>query len=145
MAAPNPILPADPTDNSRNWEDSRWLDPHWAKRLQALSDEASTPENIDPKWMALIALAVDATPQNTYPQGMRRHLRRALEYGATRQEITAVLRYVSLLGQHSLKLGAAILKEELTMRPAADSASSHPPTAGTPARVSRKPARSLQG
>jgi hypothetical protein len=45
-------------------------------------------------------------------------MRRALALGATRQEIAAVLRYVSVLGQHSIKLGASILKEELAIGPA---------------------------
>ena len=38
---------------------------------------------------------------------------RALIAGASLEEVAAVLRYVSVLGQHSLKLGAHILLEEL--------------------------------
>ena len=85
----------------------------WAERLSALTREADQPSGVDPKLMALVALAVDAAPQSLYPQGVRRHIRRALGAGASLEEIAAVLRYVSLLGQHSLKLGAQILMEEL--------------------------------
>lgn len=99
------------------WDDSLWLDPQWSARLIALSDEAGTPSDVDHKWMALVALAVDAAPQSLYPQGMRRHMRHALQLGATRQEIAAVLRYVSIVGQHSIKLGSSILREELALRP----------------------------
>ena len=102
-------------DSAQGWEDGLWLDPKWGEQMLALVEGAAEPAGIDPKWMALVALAVDAAPQSLYPQGMRRHMRRALALGATRQEIAAVLRYVSVLGKHSIKLGASILKEELAM------------------------------
>ena len=44
---------------------------------------------------------------------MRRHIRKALELGATKQEITAVLQCVSVLGIHTMSLGAPILLEEV--------------------------------
>ena len=44
---------------------------------------------------------------------VRRHIRKALELGATKQEITAVLQCVSVLGIHTMSLGAPILLEEL--------------------------------
>ena len=43
----------------------------------------------------------------------RRHIRGALSAGATRDEILAVLQAVSVLGIHSMSLGAPILVEEL--------------------------------
>ncbi|MDP3521204.1 MAG: carboxymuconolactone decarboxylase family protein [Hydrogenophaga sp.] len=95
------------------WEACAWLDAPWADRLGALAREADEAPGLDPKLMALVALAVDAAPQSLYPQGMRRHMRRALIAGASLEEVAAVLRYVSVLGQHSLKLGAHILLEEL--------------------------------
>lgn len=102
------VRPPDPA-----WEACAWLDPVWAERLSELTREADQPSGVDPKLMALVALAVDAAPQSLYPQGVRRHIRRALGTGASLEEIAAVLRYVSLLGQHSLKLGTQILMEEL--------------------------------
>ena len=45
--------------------------------------------------------------------GVRRHIRKALELGATKQEITAVLQCVSVLGIHTMSLGAPILLEEV--------------------------------
>lgn len=118
MTAPRKFDHMD-ADSIQDWEDGLWLDPKWSQQMLALAAETSTPQGIDPKWMELIALAVDAAPQSLYPQGLRRHMRRALRLGATREEISAVLRYVSLLGQHSVKLGASILKEELAMNTAA--------------------------
>lgn len=102
------------------WEACAWLDASWADRLGALAREADEAPGLDPKLMALVALAVDAAPHSVYPQGMRRHMRRALTAGASVEEVAAVLRYVSVLGQHSLKLGAHILLEELATLPHRD-------------------------
>ena len=44
---------------------------------------------------------------------MRRHIRKALELGASREEIMAVLQLTSVLGIHTMSLGAPILQEEL--------------------------------
>lgn len=115
--ATNKRFPLVEGESATDWEDGMWLDKRWCEQMFALARDAAAPQGIDPKWMELVALAVDAAPQSLYPQGMRRHMRRALVLGATQQEIAAVLRYVSLLGQHSVKLGASILKEELAMRP----------------------------
>lgn len=115
MVTAKKIGPPTNREAEQGWEDGLWLDPKWSQQMLALVEGASEPVGIDPKWMALVALAVDAAPQSLYPQGMRRHMRRALALGATRQEIAAVLRYVSVSGQHSIKLGASILKEELAM------------------------------
>jgi hypothetical protein len=43
---------------------------------------------------------------------VRRHIRKALELGATREEIAAVLQGVSILGIHSMNLAAPMLLEE---------------------------------
>jgi alkylhydroperoxidase/carboxymuconolactone decarboxylase family protein YurZ len=51
-----------------------------------------------------------------YAPGVRRHIRGALDAGATKQEILAVLQAVSVLGIHSMSLGAPILVDELAAR-----------------------------
>jgi alkylhydroperoxidase/carboxymuconolactone decarboxylase family protein YurZ len=63
--------------------------------------------------MELIAIAVDASCTHMYAPGVRRHIRKALELGATPQQITAVLQLTSVLGIHTMSLGAPILQEEL--------------------------------
>ncbi|MCY1461886.1 hypothetical protein D9M71_795970 [compost metagenome] len=47
-----------------------------------------------------------------YAPGVRRHIRKALELGVTIEEILAVLQLTSILGIHSMALGAPILIEE---------------------------------
>jgi alkylhydroperoxidase/carboxymuconolactone decarboxylase family protein YurZ len=44
---------------------------------------------------------------------VRRHIRRALESGATREQIIAVLQLVSVQGMHSMCMAAPILVEQL--------------------------------
>jgi len=51
-----------------------------------------------------------------YAPGVRRHIRKALELGVSKEEILAVLQTVSALGIHSMSLGAPILAEELAAR-----------------------------
>jgi alkylhydroperoxidase/carboxymuconolactone decarboxylase family protein YurZ len=64
----------------------------------------------------LIAIAVDASCTHLYAPGVRRHVRKALELGATKEEIAAVLQLTSVLGIHTMSVGAPILHEELAAR-----------------------------
>jgi alkylhydroperoxidase/carboxymuconolactone decarboxylase family protein YurZ len=47
-----------------------------------------------------------------YAPGTRRHIRKALELGASKTQIMGVLELVSVLGIHSVALGAPMLLEE---------------------------------
>jgi alkylhydroperoxidase/carboxymuconolactone decarboxylase family protein YurZ len=58
------------------------------------------------KSFELIAIAVDASCTHMYAPGVRRHIRKALELGVTVEEILAVLQLTSILGIHSMALGA---------------------------------------
>ena len=85
------------------------------------------------------AIAVDASCTHMYAPGTRRHIRKALELGATRAEIAAVLQAVSVLGIHSASLGMPMLLEELAaLEPAHSETRCEPPRpeAGAPVRVS---------
>jgi alkylhydroperoxidase/carboxymuconolactone decarboxylase family protein YurZ len=68
---------------------------------------------LDPKTIELIRLALDASCTQLYAPGVRRHIRRALESGATREQIIAVLQLVSVQGMHSMCMAAPILVEQL--------------------------------
>ncbi len=71
---------------------------------------------LDPKTVEFIAIAVDASCTHMYAPGVRRHIRKALELGATQEEIAAVLQLTSVLGIHTMSLCAPILLEELAAR-----------------------------
>jgi alkylhydroperoxidase/carboxymuconolactone decarboxylase family protein YurZ len=95
------------------WNEMAELDPAW---LEKFLDMAMTPLAsgvLDPKTYEFLAIAVDASCTHLYSPGVRRHIRKALDLGATREEIMAVLQCVAVLGIHSCALGVPILVEEL--------------------------------
>ena len=71
---------------------------------------------LDPKTYELIAIAVDASCTHMYAPGVRTHIRKALELGVTFEEIAAVLQLTSVLGIHTMSMGAPILLEEVAAR-----------------------------
>ena len=95
------------------WEPFYQLDPAWTEAFIAMGAKPTLSGVLDPKVIEFIAIAVDASCTHMYAPGVRRHIRKALELGATKQEITAVLQCVSVLGIHTMSLGAPILQEEL--------------------------------
>ena len=96
-----------------NWEPFAALDPDWTEKFMAMGITPMVSGVLDAKTIEFIAIAVDASCTHMYAPGVRRHIRKALELGATKQEITAVLQCVSVLGIHTMSLGAPILLEEL--------------------------------
>ena len=101
------------------WDPFYELDPAWTERFMAMGMHAMQSGVLDAKTIEFIAIAVDASCTHLYAPGVRRHIRRALELGATPQEITTVLQLVSVLGIHTLSVGAPILLEEMAAREAA--------------------------
>ncbi len=100
------------------WDAFAELDPLWTERFIAMGSMPMLSGVLEPKVIEFIAIAVDASVTHMYAPGVRRHIRRALELGATRDEIAAVLQCTSVLGIHTMSLGAPILLEELAARAA---------------------------
>ncbi|HET7525030.1 MAG TPA: carboxymuconolactone decarboxylase family protein [Burkholderiaceae bacterium] len=96
-----------------NWNPFYELDPVWTEQFMAMGLKPMLSGALDAKTIEFIAIAVDASCTHMYAPGVRRHIRKALELGATKEEITAVLQCVSVLGIHTMSLGAPILLEEL--------------------------------
>jgi alkylhydroperoxidase/carboxymuconolactone decarboxylase family protein YurZ len=95
------------------WDAFAELDPAWAEKFMAMGMHAVLSGVLEPKVFEFLAIAVDASCTHMYAPGTRRHIRKALQLGATKEEIAAVLQAVSVLGIHSSSLGAPILLEEL--------------------------------
>jgi alkylhydroperoxidase/carboxymuconolactone decarboxylase family protein YurZ len=95
------------------WDAFAELDPAWAEKFMAMGMHPIVSGVLEPKVLEFIAIAVDASCTHMYAPGTRRHIRKALELGATTQEINAVLQAVSVLGIHTSSLGAPILLDEL--------------------------------
>jgi len=121
MTAPRPATPlCDKLRAAGEWN-PKWdpfydLDPAWTEAFMAMGTKPMLADVLDPKVVEFIAIAVDASCTHMYAPGVRRHIRKALDLGATLQEITAVLQLTSVLGIHTMSLGAPILLEELAAR-----------------------------
>ncbi len=68
---------------------------------------------LPPKIKELIYIAIDASCTHMHAVGTRAHIKNALKYGATKEEIMEVLELVSVLGIHTLTMGVPILVQEL--------------------------------
>jgi alkylhydroperoxidase/carboxymuconolactone decarboxylase family protein YurZ len=97
------------------WDEFLELDPVWTEKFMGMGVHPIASGVLDPKTVEFLAIAVDASCTHMYAPGVRRHIRKALDLGATKEEILAVLQCVSVLGIHSCSLGVPILVEELAI------------------------------
>lgn len=125
MSAPaTPDKPATPISDALkangcwnpNWDPIAQIDQVWMEKF--LNMGLHGKHVLDPKTYELIAIAVDASCTHMYAPGVRTHIRKALELGVTREEIAAVLQLTSVLGIHTMSMGAPILLEEVAARQA---------------------------
>jgi alkylhydroperoxidase/carboxymuconolactone decarboxylase family protein YurZ len=106
-----PAREAGPWDSPALAQLREW-DPVWVDQCLKMSDSPWTSNILPRKDVELISIAVNAACTNLSAGGTRRHIRRALEAGATREEILMILKVASLLSIHTCSLGAPILLEE---------------------------------
>ena len=113
-----PISDAMQADGSWNpaWDAAAALDPDWMEDFLRMGTSAWQRNVLDPKTLEFIAIAVDAACTHMYAPGTRRHIAKALDLGATPQEVLSVLQAVAVLGIHSVALGAPMLLEEMKAR-----------------------------
>lgn len=98
------------------WDEAVAFDLEWMEKFLDMATLPLRKGVLDPKTYELIAIAVDASCTHLYAPGTRRHIAKALELGATPEEIMAVLQCVAVLGIHSVALGAPILADEMRQR-----------------------------
>jgi alkylhydroperoxidase/carboxymuconolactone decarboxylase family protein YurZ len=110
----------------------RQWDPSWADTCVRMSSNPWTSGVLPRKTVELICIALNAACTNLDPDGTRRHIRAALQAGASRDEILMVLKMASLLSIHSCSLGAPILLDE-TRAAGAQPAPRQGPRPATPA------------
>ena len=117
MAIKSGTMKASETDRPTNpWGSSldkfkEW-DPKGGETLLRVGTNPWTSGVLPRKEVELISLALNCACTNLDEAGTRRHIRGALDAGATREEILAVFKMASLLALHSCSLGAPILLEE---------------------------------
>jgi len=93
-------------------EQLRAYDAGWAELGLAVAANPWRSGVLPLKLVELIGVAVNAACTNLNADGTRRHIRGALEAGASRDEILTVLKMASFLSIHTCSLGAPILLEE---------------------------------
>ncbi len=118
MVSQTPISDAMQADGSWNqaWDEAAALDPGWMEDFLRMGTSAWQRNVLDAKTLEFIAIAVDAACTHMYAPGTRRHIAKALDLGASPQEVLSVLQAVAVLGIHSVALGAPILAEEMKTR-----------------------------
>ena len=94
-----------------SWESSARLDPVWTEKAIAVSIVPTVSGALDAKTVEFIQIALNLALR--HPTGARKHIRRALQSGATREQLTAVLQLASLPALQEMQFGAPILLEEL--------------------------------
>ena len=95
------------------WQALRDADPAF---FDAFAELAAVPRRstaLDPKVKELVCVAVNAAATHMYEPGIRDHVRRAVELGATREELLEVLQLTSTLGIHAVTVGVPVLLEAL--------------------------------
>lgn len=101
---------------NKGWDEAAALDPDWMERFLTMGTTSWQRGVLDAKTLEFIAIAVDASCTHMYAPGVRRHIAKALDLGATPDEILAVLQAVAVLGIHSVALGAPMLVQEMRDR-----------------------------
>src|SRR5215831_20496033 len=90
----------------------REFDPAWAQTCERMTINPWRSGVLSKKLVELIGVGLNAACTDLNEDGTRRHIRRALDAGATRDEILFVLKCASVMSIHSCSLGAPILLEE---------------------------------
>jgi alkylhydroperoxidase/carboxymuconolactone decarboxylase family protein YurZ len=90
----------------------REWDATWAEQCLRMSTNPWTSGLLPRKFVELVGVALNAACTNLNPDGTRRHIRAAVEAGATRDQILMILKMASVMSIHSCSLGAPILLEE---------------------------------
>jgi alkylhydroperoxidase/carboxymuconolactone decarboxylase family protein YurZ len=95
------------------WDEMLLLDPEFFDAYTQFSGVPWVSGVLEPKVKELIYTAFDVAATHLYTPGLRQHIRNALGYGATREEIMEVIELVSVIGIHACTVGVPILVEEL--------------------------------
>jgi alkylhydroperoxidase/carboxymuconolactone decarboxylase family protein YurZ len=93
-------------DQLREW------DRLWVEVCAQMTTNPWTGGVLPRKLVELISLGLNAACTNLNLEGTRRHVRGALDAGASREEVLFVVKCASVLSIHSCSLGAPILLEE---------------------------------
>ena len=95
------------------WDPFFQLDSVWTEEFIAAGAPVYIGDVLPPKLAELLSIAFDASITHMYAPGTRRHIKAALQHGATMEEIMEVLKICVAEGAQACNLGVPILAEEL--------------------------------
>lgn len=98
------------------WEETLRLAPDWFEAYGDLSAVPWREGHLAPKLKEFLYIAVDAATTHLYEPGLRAHYRNAMQYGATAEEMVAVLTLISQMGIESALAGLPLLEAALRQR-----------------------------
>src|SRR6185312_15424715 len=87
------------------------ISPQFAEGFLGYGEVSWNAGPLPPKVRAFIGLAICASPSLLHAPGMRRHIRLALDHGATKVEISEVLQLASAIAIHTCTYGVPALVE----------------------------------
>lgn len=93
--------------NALGGDDPRWeamaaTDPEIVSEFIKLEASTRQRKALEPKVRELVHIAVASSTAHLFEPGIRHHIAKALELGATKEEILDVLRLTSVLGVHTM-------------------------------------------
>ncbi|MDD4858835.1 MAG: carboxymuconolactone decarboxylase family protein [Dehalococcoidales bacterium] len=100
------------------WSEEAWgqllrLDPDFFDAYRAYSSKPWLQGVLPPKIKEFVYIAIDVACTHLNAPGTHVHIKNALGYGATKEEIMEVFELASVLGIHTLNMAVPILVEEL--------------------------------
>ena len=95
------------------WEDILRLDPTYFAAALTLSGSSHAAGVLDERTIALLRIAASASTTHLHGPTVEVQIDRALDEGASAEEIMEVLQLASVLGLHSCTFGVPILADEL--------------------------------
>ena len=120
QAAPKAVVATPACDTMRAigqwntaWEPFFELDPLWTDQFFAFGASIYQGNVFTQKEIELFSIALDASYTHMYAPGTRRHIKTALNLGATMEEIMEVLKLCVVQGVEACNLGVRLLAEEL--------------------------------
>ena len=95
------------------WDPFFNLDPLWTDQFFAAVGGIYDGKTLQPKFVELLSIALDASITHMYAPGTRRHIKSALALGATMEEIMEVLKVATSFEQETINMAIPILAEEI--------------------------------
>lgn len=90
-------------------------DPSWARACRAMSVHPIRQGVLSERFAALICIGLAASCTTLNAEATRRHIRAALDFGATREQILFVIKCATVVSLHSLSVAAPLLAAESEM------------------------------